>query len=229
VLPLAFGLVPPDRREAVISNLVHDIMVTHDRHVSVGLIGMAWMMRTLSDIGRDDVAYALATQVTRPSWGYMLAKDASGMWEYWDGEDRSNGTTGFSSGQGFLMLAGDLNAWIYQSLAGINPDPQQPGFKHIVLKPQPVGDLTYVNASYKSMHGRIVSNWKRENDAFKWQVAVPANTTATVHVPAKDAGSVRESGKPAGKSDQVRFIRMQNGRAVFEVGSGNYEFDSTIR
>ena len=147
------------------------------------------------------------------------------MWELWDHDTAGPGM----NGSGFLMLTGDINAWFYQALAGINPDPRQPGFKHIVLKPQPVGDLTYVNASYKSMHGRIVSNWKREGDTFRWQVTVPANTTATVYVPAKDATGVTESGKPAGETDSVRFIRMQDSRAVFEAGSGNYEFRSTMK
>ena len=154
----------------------------------------------------------------------MVSKDAAGMWERWDQDTQGPEM----NGQGFLMLAGDLNAWFYQSLAGINPDPQQPGFKHIVLKPQPVGDLTYVNCSYKSMYGRIVSNWKRDKDIFKWDVTIPANPTATVYVPAKDVTSVTESGQPIDIAQGVKFLRMEEGRAVFEAGSGNYEFSSII-
>jgi len=225
VLPLAMGLVPEDRRQAVIDNLVQDIMVTHKQHVSTGLVGMFFYMRTLMNANRGDVAYAVANQKTRPSWGYMVSKGASGMWERWDQDTQGPGM----NGQGFLMLTGDLNAWIYQGLAGINPDPQRPGFKHIILHPQPAGDLTYVNASYKSMHGRIESNWKREGDTFRWQVTVPANTTATVYVPAKDATGVTESGKPAGKTNHLKFIRMEEGRAVFDAGSGTYEFRSTMK
>lgn len=219
-MSLAFDLVPEDRRQAVIENLVNDIMVVRQRHVSVGLVGMAWIMRTLNDIGRADVAYALVTQTDKPSWGYMLAKDASGMWEKWDHDTAGPGM----NGQGFLMLTGDLNAWFYQGLAGINPDPKQPGFKHIMLKPQPVGDLKYVRASYQSMHGLIVSDWKIEQGKFLWNVTVPANATATLYIPARNADSVTESGKPAGQAEGLKFLRMERGAAVYEAGSGQYVF-----
>ncbi|MCX6997487.1 MAG: family 78 glycoside hydrolase catalytic domain [Kiritimatiellaeota bacterium] len=224
VLSLAFDLVPEDRRQAVIENLVNDIMVVRQRHVSVGLVGMAWIMRTLNDRGRADVAYALVTRTDKPSWGYMLAKDASGMWEKWDHDTAGPGM----NGQGFLMLTGDLNAWFYQGLAGINPDPQQPGFKHIILKPQPVGDLKYVRASYQSMHGLIVSDWKIAQGKFLWNVTVPANATATLHVPARNADSVTESGKPAGQAEGLKFLRMERGAAAYEVGSGTYQFQATL-
>ncbi len=224
ILPLAFGLVPEANRHAVVANLVDNIMVVHKQHVSVGLVGMAWMMRTLNDIGRADVAYALASQKSKPGWGYMVAMDASGMWEKWDHDTAGPGM----NGSGFLMLTGDLNAWFYQGLAGINPDPEQPGFKHIILKPQPVGDLSHVNASYKSMHGRIVSNWKRDGAHLTMDVTIPANADATVHVPAKDAASVTESGRPADKVDGLKFLRMENGAAVYEVGSGSYRFVSAL-
>ncbi len=224
LLPLAFGLVPEANRQAVVANLVNNIMVIHKQHVSVGLVGMAWMMRTLNDIGRADVAYALASQKDKPSWGYMVAKDASGMWEKWDHDTANPGM----NGSGFLMMSGDLNAWFYQGLAGIHPDPGQPGFQHIIVKPQPVGDLAYVKASYKSMHGLIVSNWKREGDNLAMDVTIPINTTATVHVPANAAAGVTESGTSAPNADGVKFLRRENGAAVYAVGSGTYRFHSTF-
>jgi len=224
ILPLAFGLVPGANRQAVISNHVNNIMVVHKQHVSVGLVGMAWMMRVLNDIGRADVAYALASQKDKPSWGYMVAKDASGMWEKWNHDTDGPGM----NGSGFLMLTGDLNAWFYQGLAGINPDPAQPGFKHTIIKPQPIGDLTYVKASYKSMHGLIVSNWRREGDNLAMDVVIPANGTATVWVPAKDAAMVTEGGKPTKQAEGVHFLRMEGGVAVFTIGAGQYNFRSIM-
>ncbi|MCP4313992.1 MAG: hypothetical protein GY790_22280 [Bacteroidetes bacterium] len=97
-----------------------------------------------------------------------------------------------------------------------------------VVKPQPVGDLTYVNCSDKSMHGRIVSNWKQDKDTFTWDVTIPANTTTTVYVPSKDVSSVTESRQPIDMVKDIKFLRMEEGRAVFEAGSGNYEFKSII-
>jgi alpha-L-rhamnosidase len=92
----------------------------------------------------------------------------------------------------------------------------------------PVGNLTFVKASHKSPYGKIVSEWKRDKDRFTWSFTVPANTTATAYVPAKDAASVTESGKPAGDAPGVKYLRMEAGAAVYEVGSGSYRFLSSL-
>jgi alpha-L-rhamnosidase len=102
------------------------------------------------------------------------------------------------------------------------PDELQPGFKHIIMKPHPVGDLEWVSAAHRSPHGLIKSEWRREGGQFDWRIEVPANTTATVHVPAKGASSVTERGKPAAKATGVEFERVEGGYVVFRVGSGSY-------
>jgi alpha-L-rhamnosidase len=222
IFPLAFGLVPEGHQAAVVANLVDEIQVKHGGHTSVGLVGMQWFMQVLSDVGRADVAYTVATQTTRPSWGYMVSKGATTSWERWDTDIQDGGMNGESQ----KILSGNLEAWLYQTLAGINYDPERPGFKHVVLRPRPVGDLTFVRASHRSMYGPIVSDWKIEGDTFLWTVAVPPNTTATVHVPARDATTVTEGGEPAGRSEGVRLLRMVAGMAVYSVGSGTYSFRS---
>ncbi len=195
VLALKFGLVPDDQRDAVIAHLVDDILVKHNGHLSVGLIGMQWLMQTLTDIGRSDVAWTIATQTTRPSWGYMLSKGATTIWERWDYDTRGPGM----NSEALLMQAGNLDAWFYQTLAGIRP--AAPGFKKILIAPSIVGDLTWVKAHFDSPYGRIVSNWKIGGNQLTMDVTIPANTTATVVVPGKNGGS-------------------------HEVGSGLYHFTS---
>jgi alpha-L-rhamnosidase len=219
---LAFGLVPPEFRDAVVSNLVAEIMVKHEGHTTVGLTGMQWFMQVLTDIGHPEVAYTVATRTNRPSWGYMLSKGGSSVWERWDQDTRDPGMNGESQ----MILAGNLVAWMYQTLAGINCDPAQPGFKHIILRPRPVGDLTFVKAWHKSLYGAISSSWKREAGQFTLEVTIPPNTTATIYVPARDAARVLESGQPASKSRSLKFLRMEKGNAVFEAGSGHYSFRS---
>jgi len=225
VLALKFGLVPADRREAIATRLVADILVKHQGHLSVGLIGMQWLMQVLTEIGRPDVGYTIATQTTRPSWGYMISKDATTIWERWDCDTQGSGM----NSEALLILSGNLDAWFYQALAGINYDPAQPGFKHIIIKPSIVGDLTWVKAHFDSPHGRIVSNWKRAGDQLTMDVTIPINTTATVYVPAKDAAGVTESEKSTGEVEGVKFVRMENHAAVYEVGSGCYWFKSAIK
>ena len=225
VLPLAFGMVPPEHRKAVIDNLLNDILITHNGHLSVGLIGMQWLMQVLTDIGRADVAWTIVTQTTRPSWGYMIGKGATTIWERWDTDTRDPGM----NSEALLIQAGNLDAWFYQTLAGINYDPAQPGFKHSLIRPQPLGDLTWVKAHHDSIYGRIVSNWRREGGKLTMDVTIPANTTAVVYVPAKDAAGVTESGKPAGQAEGVKFLRTENNAAVYAVGSGAYQFQSTLQ
>jgi alpha-L-rhamnosidase len=208
----------------VVANLVDEIQVKHKGHTSVGLVGMQWFMQTLTDAGCADVAYSIATQTTRPSWGYMVSKGATTIWERWDTDIQDGGMNGESQ----KILSGNLEAWLYQTLGGINYDPEHPGFKHIILHPRPVGDLTFVESSHRSLYGPIISNWKKEGGAFLWTVAVPPNTTATVYVPARDAASVTEGTQPAGQAVGVRFLRMDAGAAVYSVGSGTYSFRSPL-
>jgi alpha-L-rhamnosidase len=222
VLPLAFGLVPMEYRQGVFDHLVDKITKEGQGHVGTGLIGGQWLMRVLSDNGRSDLAYTIATQQTYPGWGYMIAKGATTIWELWNGDTAD---PAMNSGN-HDMLVGDLGIWLYEDLAGIKPDPEQPGFKHIIMRPEPVGDLRYVEAFHRSPYGLIVSDWQRDGDRFWWQITVPVNTTATVYVPAKEPGSVTENRKPAVQSKGVKFLQMEKGRAVFLVGSGNYRFES---
>ena len=222
LLPLAFDMVPAPDRPRVFDRLVNEITTTTDGHVGMGLVGGQWLHRVLTAGGRPDIAFSLVTNTTYPSLGYMVEKGATTIWELWDGD-----TAGPEMNSGnHVMLVGDLVTWFYECLAGIMPDPVRPGFKHIIMKPRPVGDLKFLKATHRSPYGLIVSHWKRVGDTFDWQVSVPPNTTATVHVPAKDAIGVTESGQPADQAEGVKFLKMENGGAVYEVGAGTYRFRS---
>jgi hypothetical protein len=146
-----------------------------------------------------------------------LAKGKTSLTEAWDG----------GSSQDHFML-GQIEEWFYHDLAGIQNAPNSAGFKAIVIDPQPVGDVTWAKASYDSIRGRIVSDWRRAGDAFTLQTTIPPNTTAMVLVPAKSADAVRENGKPARQSAGVKFLRFENGRAVFAIESGSYEFKAEM-
>jgi alpha-L-rhamnosidase len=113
---------------------------------------------------------------------------------------------------------------MYQTLGGINYDPDQPGFKHIILRPRPVGDLSFVQCSHRSLYGPIVSDWKIDGGAFVWKIAVPPNTTATVYVPATDPSAVSEGNQPAAQAQGVKFLRIEARSAVYAIGSGGYTF-----
>jgi len=225
VLPLAFGLVPNEHRAAVIKHLIDDVMITHKGHTSVGLIGMQWQMQVLTNIGHPEVAFRIATRTGRPSWGYMIRKGATTIWERWDTDTQDGGMNGESQ----KILSGNFEAWCYQTLGGINYDPEHPGFKHILLRPRPVGDVTWVRASHVSVYGKIVSNWKLHDGQFRWRVVVPPNTTATAYIPTTSPEHVRESGRPLDRQPGIRVLASQNKAALVELGSGTYRFTASFK
>ncbi|HVX65692.1 MAG TPA: family 78 glycoside hydrolase catalytic domain, partial [Bryobacteraceae bacterium] len=222
LLPLALGITPEAERAKVVAALVRKMEQESGDHVGVGLIGAQWLMRTLSDNGHADLAYRIATQKDYPGWGYMVQKGATTIWELWNGDTAD---PAMNSGN-HVMQIGDLGIWIYSYLGGIRPDPEQPGFRKIVLRPYPAGDLSFVESSHQSLYGRIASSWKRAGDRLSWSVSVPPNTTATVYVPARGDAPVLESGRAAEKAAGVKFLRREGDAALFEVGSGNYQFES---
>jgi alpha-L-rhamnosidase len=222
VLPLAFGLVQDDMKSKIFAHLVNKIENETHGHIGTGLIGGQYLMRVLTENGRADLAYEMATQKDYPSWGYMIDHGATTIWELWNG---NTADPTMNSGN-HVMLVGDLVVWCYENLAGIKSDPAQPGFKHIIMRPTPVGDLTFVKAVHNSPYGKISSEWRRDGNKFDWQVEIPANTTADVCVPAQKSENVTESGNGIGKMQNVEFVTTGKDFVMFRIGSGKYHFVS---
>lgn len=222
VLPLAFGLVPEEFRASVFKQLVAKISNETKGHIGTGLIGGQYLCRVLSDQGRPDLVYQLATQRGYPGWGYMIANGATTIWELWNG---NTADPTMNSGN-HVMLVGDLIIWLNEYVAGIAADPAVPGFKHIVMKPYPVGDLKFAQATHRSPYGLISSKWRKEEEKFVWEVEVPANTTATVYLPALRRKNVTESGDRLGQAPGVKLLRGEGDRIVLQLGSGKYHLVS---
>jgi hypothetical protein len=209
-IPLVFGLCAETNRAAVLEALVRDIRA-HDTANTAGDVGYRYVLRALADGGRSDVIFEMNNQTNKPGYGMQLAKGKTSLTEAWDG----------GSSQNHFML-GQIQEWFYHDLAGIQSGGN--GFKKIIIAPQPVGDVTWVKASYESIRGEIKVKWERKNVTFKLEVEIPANTTAEVFVPAKSADAVMVNGKPAAQTSGVKFLRMKNYRAVFCIGSGKWKF-----
>ncbi len=224
VLPLAFDMVPDDQRKAVFDHLVRKITVETHGHVGTGLVGGQWLNRVLTSGGRSDLAYGFVTKTDYPSWGYMVKKDATTIWELWNGDTAD---PAMNSGN-HVMLVGDLVIWLYENLAGIQADPLKPGFKHIIMKPCLVGDLKFVKATHNSPYGLIASHWRRDSGRLSWDITVPPNTTATVWVPAGANARVRESGQPISDAHGVTLRHRLANYVVLNVLSGSYRFDVVI-
>jgi alpha-L-rhamnosidase len=220
ILSICYGLVPDGFEERVFANIVDKTANDFDSHVSVGLVGMQWLMRCLSDHGRADLAFKIVTNRDYPSWGYMIENGATTIWELWNG----NTADPAMCSHNHVCLLGDVIVWFYEYLAGIRNEAGFAGFERIVMKPYPVDGLDFVNASYRSVRGLVESRWKKQEGQFIWNVVVPANTAATIYIPATNPDAITESGRPVASVSEVTFLKMEAGYAVFKIGSGAYEF-----
>lgn len=216
VLPLAFGLVPENLKEKVFQSMVHEVEVTKQGHISTGVIGTQFLMRTLTNFGRGDLAYKLASNKTYPSWGFMVENGATTIWELWNG----NTADPSMNSQNHVMLLGDLLIWYYENMAGIKSNPETPGFKQIIMKPDFNAGLTFVNASYESVHGLIKSNWKKTKNGLEWNISIPANTTALVYLPTADSKKISVN---KSKLDKTSIAHKTEGnQQLLTLPSGNY-------
>ena len=216
VLPLAFGMVPENVKEKVFQNMVHEIEVTKQGHISTGVIGTQFLMRTLTNFGRGDLAFKLASNKTYPSWGYMVENGATTIWELWNG----NTADPTMNSQNHVMLLGDLMIWYYENMAGIKSNPEKPGFEQIIMKPDFNAGLTFVNASYESIHGLIKSDWKKSKTNLVWKITIPANSSALVYLPTTNVSDVKVNNEKASKN-----YKIENNKLVLELPSGIYELN----
>ncbi|WP_163407948.1 glycoside hydrolase family 78 protein [Flavobacterium ajazii] len=214
LLPLAFGMVPEDVKDKVFQNMAHEVEVTKQGHISTGVIGTQFLMRTLTNFGRGDLAFKLASNKTYPSWGFMVENGATTIWELWNG----NTADPSMNSQNHVMLLGDLLIWYYENMAGIKSNPETLGFKQIIMKPDFNAGLTFVNASYESMYGLIKSDWKKNKNTLEWKITIPANSSAVVYLPTKNASSVTVNNQKLDKSS----YKTENNNIILTLPSGSY-------
>jgi alpha-L-rhamnosidase len=213
-MPLAVGLVPDDRREAVLNNLVQDIR-KHNNHVTAGDVGFHFVVQALEEGGRSDVLYDMLSRTDSPSYGYQLARGATTLTEAWD--------TNPTHSQDHFML-GHAEEWFYSGLAGIDFDLSRPAGEQIEIHPSVVGNTTSAQASFDSVLGRIASHWECKIGGCTLDVTIPMGAEAQVRIPSPQINSVTESGEPLDHASGVRFIRSDKNAVICRVESGEYHF-----
>jgi alpha-L-rhamnosidase len=226
-LALHFNLLDDTLRPKATEHMVKAIE-KYKSHVSTGIQSTHRMMLELSRNGHHDEAWRLINLRTVPSWGFMVDSDATTIWERWDGYVKGRGfqDPGMNSFNHWAL--GSVGEWVWREVAGINLDENQPGYKHFVIRPRPCPGLTWAKGKYNSIRGPIISDWKIVDGCFVLHVVIPANTTATVYVPAANAEAVAEGILPAVTTEGVKFIRMEGNTAVFDVESGRYGFRAAL-
>lgn len=176
-VPLMWGVVPDEVRPKTAAALAAKVAET-GYHIDCGVLGAKAVLNALSENGYPQEAYYVATRNTYPSWGWWVVNGATTLLENWD----LNATRDISDNH---MMFGEIGGWFFKGLGGIRPDPEAPGFKHIILTPSFVRGLDRFRASHMTPDGLVVSSWERTRDHVKYTVVVPSNTTATLTVPAR--------------------------------------------
>ncbi len=227
LLPFVFGITPPELKSQVFSNIVADVKAKGN-HPSTGFLGTAYLLPVLSENGEHELAYKVASQKTYPSWGYMVEKNATTIWELWNSDSQG---PGMNSRNHFAL--GSVGEWFYAWLGGIRPDNENPGFKTSIIAPRPVGDLTWANSSLQTLYGNVKSDWNLDDGMLSMRISIPPNTNAMVHVPNLDqvwpvieeSGKVLfQSGKTVNEVPGIKLVKNSDASTIFEVGSGEYEF-----
>lgn len=198
--------------------------------LGIGFLGVNIIAPVLSEIGQSDLAYKILLQDEMPSWLYSVKNGATTIWERWDSYSLENGFGDSSMNSYNHYSYGAIAEWMYRYMVGINYDTENPGFKHIILQPtnDPANEITWAKGSYKSPYGTIRSEWEANTSTFTYNATVPANTTATVYIPAMSQDSVREGELLASEAEGINFVGYENGKAIYELESGTYEFTSYI-
>jgi alpha-L-rhamnosidase len=238
-LALYMDLVPADLRlisGKILADKLRFGETAENSGMTTGFLGTRPLLPVLTSVGENDLAVKHFQSRKFPSWGYEVSQGATTIWERWNSFTKEHGFGGADGSQNAAMNSfahysfGAVCEWMLNDLAGIQSD--GPGYDKIIIRPHPPTPgsnpdhppINWVKAHYDSIHGRIASNWRRTENQFELETEVPANTTATVYLPADSADKITESGKPLARARGVKFVKMEGGRAVLEVGSGTYHF-----
>ena len=238
LLALRFGLAEGDAAREISSQLLRNLR-EHDSTLTTGFLGTGILAQTLSEIGEDNMAYSLLLQTKDPSWLYSVRQGATTVWERWNSYTRERGFGDVNMNSFNHYAYGAVVEWLFASAAGIRPDPDSPGFTHLILAPKPdtrrgaelpAGQtpIRRLCASYDSIHGRVESAWEYEGETFVWRFTVPAEITATVYFPCLTAG-VPDPARNTVTLNGVQYTvgelcgEKKGNTLIFELPSGRYE------
>ena len=214
------GLTPQKETDNAVSELIKNIE-DHDGHLTTGIYGTKYSLDVLSKYGYAEIASKMVSQKGFPGWDHMLANGATTLWEHWEFSDNT-----YSHNH---PMFGSVSEWFYKWVAGIQADSSAIGFDKIVIRPQIISEVNWVNAYYNSVRGKIISEWRRDENSFSLNISIPVNASATVYLPAKDVTEIKEGGAYISGVKDLEFVKMENDRAVFMVGSGFYSFESQLQ
>ena len=213
IFPMAFGMTDEKDGPRVFANIVKHLQ-EKGNHFDTGILGTPLLLKVLTSNGRADLAYTVMNQKDFPGYGnYILGKNATTIWENWDGKSSHS-----------HPMYGSVVAWFFNILAGIAPDPSFPGWRRFIVNPFTENELMYAKATYQSVNGQVVSSWKKEKTEFMMDIQIPPNTTAIIYFPCKNLDRLTENGKSVREDREFSILGTEKGKTKILAGSGNYHF-----
>jgi len=220
-LALHYDIFPEDMEDNFEKRMI-DKFIPYDGRMNTGFHSTLPLMKELVKRGFSEKAFQLLETSEFPSWGYSIEQGATSIWERWDGYVKGRGMQGAGMNSFNHYAFGAIGEWIYKNILGIQADKSNPGYTHFILKPLPGGTLTWAEGSYHSISGKIETKWKKQNGKFEYEITIPANTTATVYMPAKSAESILINKEKLTELYKSTEIDYQNAYSIFEAPSGTY-------
>ena len=220
-LAFTMDLLPEDRQAQAATHFVAEI-ARFNHHLATGFIGTPRLLPGLAMAGRDDVACRLLLTDTYPSWLFPVKNGATTMWERWNGwtPEKGFGDVGMNSFNHYAF--GAVGEYLYAGLGGIQAT--SPGYRTLSIRPVLAEGLDWVAVGYDSCQGPIRSAWRRDQGKLRFDITIPANTTAVIALPVQDPARLRESGTPTNEAPGLQTLPGQDGRTRFAAGSGTYVF-----
>lgn len=212
LLPLAFNLVPPERKAAVLAQLVTTIKTVDKNHLNTGIFGTRYLLDVLCDNGQEDLALAMLHEPGYPGFAYQIEMGATTLWEQWR-------YRGVMNSHNHAMFAGISSSFVTR-LAGITP--AEPGYTLISLRPYFPKNLARVECTQATLKGKIGVRWERLGQQITLDLTIPGNTRARLALPVDDPMQVTESGRPFVQEAGIADAGREDGRQVFLIGSGTY-------
>ena len=218
-MPLYFNMVDDSIKNQVVKNLVGSI-IRDNKALTAGDIGYRYLLRVLEQEGYSQLIYEMNCRIDVPGYGFQISKGATALTESWAALKYVSNN--------HLML-GHLMEWFYSGLGGIRQDTGSTAYEKIIIAPQIAGDVEFVNASFNTIHGKITSNWKIQNDSIIMKIKIPVGSTAIIEIPQKDPDKISESGKNIKTNGYIQEFKVKDDKILCRVPSGEYLFSAPFK
>jgi hypothetical protein len=213
-MPLFFGIVDDSIKKNVVKNLIKSIN-DNGKALTAGDVGYRYLLRSLEEAGQSQLIFEMNSKTDVPGYGYQLSKGATSLTESWAALKYVSNNH---------MMLGHLMEWFYSGIGGIRQEQDSKSYDNILIYPEVVGDLTWAETTFITVHGEITTNWKIEADSLILRVKIPANCKAVVAIPQANPEKVSESKQPIRLVKDINNVKVSNGRTLCEISSGEYIF-----